>query len=201
MIRLLVAEDMHVVRSALVALLSMEEDFEVVAEVGRGDLVLGAVERTRPDVALLDLDMPGQNGIAVAGELARSWPQVRVVILTGVGRPGSVKAALEAGARGFVLKTASARALVEGVRTVAEGGQVLDASLAAAALRLGTNPLRPREQELLDLVASGCSVRESAQRLFLSEGTVRNYLSAIVDKLGARGRVDAIRIAQENGWM
>ena len=201
MIRVLVAEDMHIVRSALVALLETEDDLEVVAAVERGDQVMEALERTRPDVAVLDLEMPGADGVSVAERIHRESPGTKVVILTALGRPASVRGALSAGAAGFVLKNAPVEELIGGIRTVVAGGRVLHPELAAAALQLGDSPLTPREGDVLGLVAAGCSVRDAAQRLHLSEGTVRNYLTSVVDKLGARGRTDAVRIAQSNGWI
>ena len=201
MIRVLVAEDMHIVRSALVALLETEDDLEVVAAVERGDEVLDAVARTRPDVAVLDLEMPGADGVSVAEKVRADAPDTKVIILTALGRPASVRGALSAGAAGFVLKNAPVEQLIDGIRTVVTGGRVLHPELAAAAVQLGSSPLTPREGDVLGLIATGCSVREAAQQLYLSEGTVRNYLTAIVDKLGARGRTDAVRIAQTTGWI
>ncbi|MEZ0164919.1 DNA-binding response regulator [Kineococcus sp. LSe6-4] len=201
MIRLLVAEDMHIVRSALVALLDGEDDLEVVASVARGDQVLDALATTTVDVAVLDLEMPGGDGVSVATRIRREVPGTRVVILTALGRPAAVRAALAAGVDGFVLKNAPVDDLVDGIRRVAAGGRVLHPELAAAAVQRGDSPLTPRESEVLALVAEGCTVRETAQRLSLSEGTVRNYLSVIVDKLHARSRTDAVNIAQGNGWI
>jgi two-component system, NarL family, response regulator DesR len=159
------------------------------------------VLRTRPDVAVLDVEMPGADGVTVARRLREQVPEVKVMILTALGRPGTVRGALEAGVSGFVLKNAPAADLVKGIRTVAEGRRVLDAELAAAAVQLGSSPLTPRECAVLERVADGSSVRDVASDLYLSEGTVRNYLTAIVDKLGARSRLDAVRIAQSNGWI
>ncbi|MFN8074293.1 MAG: response regulator transcription factor [Kineosporiaceae bacterium] len=200
-VRVLLAEDMEVIRSALVALLELEDDLEVVASVARGDEVMAALREHVPDVAVLDLDMPGANGVELAEAVAAAGLPTRVIILTALGRPALIRAAMEAGAAGFVLKTAPASTLVEGIRRVAAGGQVLHPELATAALRLGRSPLTPRETAVLDLVGAGCSNREAAERLFLTEGTVRNYLTAVVDKLGARSRIDAVRIAQDNGWI
>lgn len=201
MIRVLVAEDMHIVRSALVALLRTEDDLDVVADVERGDQVLDALAAAPADVAVLDLDLPGADGIDVAARIAREVPATRVVILTALGRPAAVRSALAAGVDGFVLKNAPVEELVDGIRRVAAGGHVLHPELAAIAVRRGACPLTPRESGVLALVADGCAVAEVAQRLSLSAGTVRNHLSAVVDKLGARSRTDAVNIARENGWI
>ncbi|MEW1957688.1 response regulator transcription factor [Kineococcus sp. NPDC059986] len=201
MIRLLVAEDMHIVRSALVALLDGEDDLEVVASVARGDEVLDALASTAVDVAVLDLEMPGGDGVSVAARIRREVPGTKVVILTALGRPAAVRSALAAGVDGFVLKNAPVEELVDGIRRVASGGRVLHPELAAAAVQRGDSPLTPRESDVLTLVAEGCTVRETAHRLSLSEGTVRNYLSVVVDKLHARSRTDAVNIAQGNGWI
>jgi len=200
-IRLLIAEDMHIVRSALVALLETEDDLEVVAAVERGDQVMDALARTHPDVAVLDLEMPGGDGVSVAKRLKAESPGTKVIILTALGRPAAVRNALAAGVNGFVLKNAPVDDLVDGIRRVAAGGRVLHPELAAAAVQSGDSPLTPRESDVLTLVADGCGVREAASALSLSEGTVRNYLTATMDKLGARGRTDAVKIAQSNGWI
>ena len=200
-IDVLLAEDMHIVRSALVSLLESEDDLRVVAAVERGDEVLPALARTPAHVAVLDLEMPGGDGVEVAAQIRREVPRTKVVILTALGRPASVRAALAAGASGFVLKNAPVDQLVEGIRTVAAGGRVLHPELAAAAVQFGDSPLTPREGDVLRLIAEGCSVAETADKLFLSQGTVRNYLTTVVDKLGARGRPDAVRIARSNGWI
>jgi len=200
-IRVLLAEDMHVVRTALAALIDLEPDLTVVASVGRGDEVLAAVDATHPDVAVLDVEMPGADGVSVAKSLRERAPGVKIMILTALGRPGTVRGAMQAGATGFVLKNAPAAQLIDGIRAVAEGRMVLQPELAAAAMQFGSSPLTPRESDVLERVADGSSVRDVAETLFLSEGTVRNYLTAILDKLGARSRVDAVRIAQTNGWI
>jgi two-component system, NarL family, response regulator DesR len=200
-IRVLVAEDMHIVRSALVALLETEDDLEVVASVERGDQVLDALSTTPVDVAVLDLEMPGGDGVSVASRIGREVPATKVIILTALGRPAAVRSALAVGVDGFVLKNAPVEELVDGIRRVAAGGRVLHPELAAAAVQRGDSPLTPRESDVLTLVADGCTVREVAQRLSLSEGTVRNYLTMVVDKLNARSRTDAVKIAQGNGWI
>ncbi|SEM62869.1 response regulator transcription factor [Nonomuraea pusilla] len=202
MIRLLLAEDQHVVRGALAALLSLEEDLDVVAAVESGDAVVPAAVRHRPDVAVLDIDMPGTlDGLAAAAELRTRLPGCRTLMLTGYGRPGHLRRALGAGVDGFLLKTAPPDELVAAIRTVAGGGRVLDPSLAVAAWDLADNPLTAREADVLRLVADGVDVTEIAGRLFLSAGTVRNYLTTIVAKLNARNRVDAVRVARDAGWI
>ena len=201
MIRVLIAEDMHIVRSALVALLETEDDLEVVAAVERGDQVMGALAGADVDVAVLDLEMPGADGVSVARTMARETPGVKVIILTALGRPAAVRSALAAGVDGFVLKNAPVEELVEGIRTVVAGGHVLHPELAAAAVQRGDSPLTARESDVLALVADGAGVREVASTLGLAEGTVRNYLSMVQDKLLARNRTDAVKIAHTNGWI
>jgi two-component system response regulator DesR len=200
-IRLLLADDQAMVRAALAALLSLEPDFEVVAEVGRGDAVVAAATEHRPDVALLDIEMPGLDGLAAAAALAHEAPQVRVIILTTFGRPGYLRRAMESGALGFVVKDAPAEQLAEAVRRVAEGQRVVDPSLAAATLAGGPSPLTGRERDVLVASRDGATVADIAARLFLSEGTVRNYLSAAIAKTGVRNRVEAYRAAEQRGWL
>ncbi len=200
-IRLLLADDQALVRQALAALLDLEEDFEVVAAVGRGDEVVDAARRSRPDVALLDIEMPGLDGLAAAGALAEAMPEVRVVILTTFGRPGYLRRAMESGALGFVVKDAPAEQLADAVRRVAAGGRVVDPALAAATLAGGPSPLTGRERDVLVAARGGATVADIAGVLFLSEGTVRNYLSAAIAKTGVRNRVEAIRVADERGWL
>jgi two-component system response regulator DesR len=201
MIRVLIAEDQGMVRGALASLLSLEGDIEVVAEVERGDEVLAAAERTRPDVALLDIEMPGCDGITAGAELVKALPATRVLILTTFGRPGYLRRALEQGASGFLLKDAPARELAAAVRAVAAGLRAVDPALAAAALAEGESPLTAREGEVLAAAASHDSAGDIASALHLSEGTVRNYLSASIRKLGARNRGEAIEVAREKGWL
>ncbi|MFF4773976.1 response regulator transcription factor [Microtetraspora fusca] len=201
MIKVLLAEDQHVVRGALVALLELEADLTVVDAVGSGDAVVPAALRHRPDVAVLDIDMPGLDGLAAAAELRAELPECRTLMLTGHGRPGDLRRALTAQVDGFLLKTAPPDDLVAAIRSVAAGGRVLDPSLAVAAWDLAANPLTPREADVLRLAAGGAEATEIAAGLFLSAGTVRNYLTAIVAKLGARNRTDAVRIAREAGWI
>jgi two-component system response regulator DesR len=200
-IRVLLADDQHLVRGALAALLSLEDDMEVVAEVGRGDAVVAAARSARPDVALLDVEMPGLDGIAAAAALRSEAPKVRVLMLTTFGRPGYLRRAMEVGALGFVVKDAPAEQLAEAVRRVAAGERVVDPALAAATLAGGASPLTARERDVLVAARDGATIADIAGRLFLSEGTVRNYLSAAITKTGTRNRVEALRIAEANGWL
>jgi two-component system response regulator DesR len=200
-IRVLLAEDQTLVRGALRALLDLEEDIEVVAEVGRGDEVLAAARDTRPDVALLDIEMPGQDGIEAARELAAELPAVRAVVLTTFGRPGFLRRAMEVGAAGFLVKDSPVAELARAIRAVMAGERVIDRDLAAAALALGATPLSGREADVLRAAAGGATVADIAGQLFLSEGTVRNYLSSAIGKTGARTRVEAARVAEDKGWL
>ena len=201
MIRVLLAEDQALVRGALRALLDLEPDITVVAEVGRGDEVVAAALEHRPDVALLDIEMPGQDGIEAARELATALPGCRAVVLTTFGRPGFLRRAMEVGAAGFLVKDAPVTELARGIRAVMAGERVIDRDLAAAALAMGATPLSARESDVLRAAADGATVADIAGRLFLSEGTVRNYLSSAIGKTGARTRVEAARVAQEKGWL
>ncbi|MEU6780105.1 response regulator transcription factor [Nonomuraea angiospora] len=200
-IRTLLAEDMNLVRGAIVALLAYEEDIEVVAEVSRGDRILAAARATRPDVAVIDIALPGKDGLSAAGELHAKLPECGVLILTGVGTPGLLKQALDVHVRGFMAKDAPPDRLADGIRRVAEGERVIDSELAIAAMRPPEAPLTPRELDVIGAAADGASIGEIAASLYLSEGTVRNYLSKTSAKLGARSRIDAIRIARESGWI
>jgi two-component system, NarL family, response regulator DesR len=200
-IRLLLADDQNLVRSALAALLSLEEDFEVVAEVGRGDEVVPAVKEHRPDVALLDIEMPGLDGLAAAAALAHEAPQCCVLILTTFGRAGYLRRAMEAGALGFIVKDAPAAQLADAVRRVAAGERVVEPALAAATLAEGASPLTGRERDVLVAARDGATVADIAGKLFLSEGTVRNYLSSAIAKIGVRNRMEAVRVAEGRGWL
>ncbi|MCE1180005.1 MAG: response regulator transcription factor [Micrococcales bacterium] len=200
-IRLLLADDQALVRGGLRVLLDLEPDLEVVAEVGRGDEVLTAARRSAPDVCLLDIEMPGLDGIDVAGLLHRELPSVRSLIVTTFGRPGYLRRALEAGASGFVVKDAPAKELAETVRRVHAGLRVVDPQLAADSLVEGNNPLSEREQDVLRAALDGATVSDIAGRLYLSSGTVRNYLSSAIGKTGTRTRVEAARAAQDHGWI
>ena len=201
MIRVLIAEDQGMVRGALASLLSLEDDIEVVAEVGRGDEVLAAARTGRADVALLDIEMPGLDGISAAAELARELPGTRTLILTTFGRPGYIRRAIESGAGGFLLKDAPAEQLGDAVREVAAGGRVIDPGLAAAAISDGVSPLTEREHDVLVAAVDHATAAEISARLYLSEGTVRNYLSSAIRKLGARSRGEAITVARDKGWL
>ena len=201
MIRLLLADDENLIRSALAALLGLEEDLEVVGEAGSGDEALAMARLHRPDVAVLDLQMPGPDGITVAEVLRRELPGCASVIVTSHGRPGHLKRALAAGVRGFLPKTASASVLAETVRTVHGGGRYLDPELAAEAIGAGDSPLTPRETDVLELAADGVPIEEIARRAALSAGTVRNYLSSAATKLGAANRHEAVSRARTHGWI
>jgi two-component system response regulator DesR len=200
-IRLLLADDQELIRGALAVVLELEDDFEVVASVGRGDEVLAAASTHRPDVALLDIDMPGIDGLAAAAVLAQEVPHCRSVILTTFGRPGYLRRAMESGAYGFVVKDSAPEALAAAIRRVAAGERVVDPALAAASLAAGVSPLTARERDVLVAARPGATVAEVARKLCLSEGTVRNYLSSAIAKTGTRNRAEAVRIADQNGWL
>ncbi|GIH47888.1 response regulator transcription factor [Microbispora rosea] len=201
MIRVVLAEDQSMVRGALASLLGLEPDIEVVGEASDGDEVIGVAEATKPDVALLDIEMPGRDGISAAEELRRRVPGCRVVILTTFGRPGYLRRAMEAGAVAFLVKDSPASELAAAIRRVLRGERVIDPGLAAAALSAGPNPLSPRERDVLSAAADGSTINDIALRLHLSEGTVRNYLSAAIHKTGARNRIEAVQKAQAQGWL
>jgi two-component system response regulator DesR len=200
-IRLLLADDQALVRGALAALLALEPDLEVVAQVGSGDAVVDAVRKHRPDVALLDVEMPGLDGIAAAAAVRAEFPDVRVLIVTTFGRPGYLRRALRAGASGFVVKDTPAAELADAVRRVHAGLRVVDPALATDSLVAGESPLTIRETEVLQAARDGSSAAVIAGRLFLSEGTVRNHLSSAIGKTGAANRTEAVRIAEGNGWL
>ncbi|MEV8637079.1 response regulator transcription factor [Streptosporangium sp. NPDC051023] len=197
MIRVLLADDEHLIRRAIATLLGLEPDIEVVAEVARGDLVAAAVREHGPDVVVLDIEMPGMDGLSVAETL----PGHAVLMLTSFGRPGYLRRALAAGVRGFVPKDASADELAAAIRKVNSGGRYLDPEMAASAMMAGESPLTERERGALSLASKGATVGEIATSLHLTEGTVRNYLSSAITKLGATNRITAIRVAQEKGWL
>jgi two-component system response regulator DesR len=200
-VRLLLADDQALVRGALAALLDLENDLTVVAQVGRGDEVLEAARRSSAQVALLDVEMPGLDGLAAAARLHNELPACRSLIVTTFGRPGYLRRAMEAGASGFVVKDTPAAQLADAVRRVSQGLRVVDPALAAESLASGVSPLTQRETEVLRVAARGGSVTEIAQTLHLSEGTVRNHLSAAIGKTGARNRTDAAGQAAANGWL
>jgi two-component system, NarL family, response regulator DesR len=197
----LVADDQALVRGAVAALLSLEQDLEVVAEVERGDQVVNAARANAPDVAVLDIEMPGIDGIAAAEVLRREIPSCRVLIVTTFGRPGYLRRAMESGASGFIVKDAPAKRLADAIRRVHAGLRVVDPELAAESLAVGENPLTPREADVLREARDGSSVAEIAARLFLGDGTVRNYLSSAIGKTGSRNRVEAVHIAEQKGWL
>ena len=200
-IRLLLADDQALVRGALSALLGLEPDLEVVAEVGDGDEVVPAALEHHPDVALLDVEMPGTDGITATAELRRAAPDVRVIIVTTFGRPGYLRRALQAGASGFVVKDTPAAQLADAVRRVHAGLRVVDPALATDSLVAGESPLTARETEVLRAARDGSSVAAIAAKLFLSEGTVRNHLSSAIGKTGATNRAEAVITAEGNGWL
>jgi two-component system response regulator DesR len=200
-IRILVAEDVRILRDTLVAVLRLEDDLDVVAAVAAGDEIVPAALQHRPDVAVLDIDLPGVDGLTAAAELHRRLPECRTLILTGLGKPGTLRRAVAARVGGFMVKDAPAEQLIDAVRRVCAGERVVDPQLALAALEVADNPLSPREVEILKRHAAGASATEIAAELYLSYGTVRNYLASAVTKLDARNRVDAARIATEAGWL
>ncbi|MEU8838569.1 response regulator transcription factor [Streptomyces roseus] len=200
-IRILLAEDQSMVREALAALLGLEPDIEVLAQVARGDEVVPAARAHDVNVALLDIEMPGMTGIEAAAALRTAVPDLKIVVLTTFGRPGYLRGAMEAGASAFLVKDAPAAQLAAAVRKVLAGERVIDPTLAAAALAEGANPLTDREREVLRAAEDGATNAELAARLHLSQGTIRNYLSMAIQKLAARNRAEAIRVAREKGWL
>ena len=201
MIRILIAEDQAMVREAIAGLLDLEDDLEVVAQVGRGDEVLAAAASSAPDVALLDIEMPGATGLEVLGRLAAQQPGCRILILTTFGRPGYLRRAMEGGAAGFLLKDAPIAELSSAIRRAMAGERIVDPGLAASALSEGPSPLTEREQEVLVASREHATVAQVALALHLSPGTTRNHLSAIMGKLGAHSRIEALRIAEQKGWL
>ena len=200
-IRILLAEDQAMVRGALTALLRLEEDIEVVAEVSQGDQVLPAALKSQPDVALLDIEMPGSDGLSAAQALHKSLPACRIVILTTFGRSGYLRQAMESGAVGFLLKDAPADQLAVAIRRIMAGERVVDPDLALSALSDGDNPLTGRERDVLRASLNGTSIADIATQFYLSEGTVRNHISTAIQKLHAQNRMEAARLAQEKGWL
>src|SRR5271165_7454341 len=200
-VRLLLAEDQVMIRQALAALLEFEGNIEVVAQGGRGDEVVAAAMQAHPDVALLDIEMPGMDGLTAAAALKKHHPDTKIVILTTFGRPGFLRRAMESGVSAFLVKDSPADKLTQTIRRVLNGERVIDPDLAAAALADGVNPLTPRERDVLAASADGGTIAEIARQLYLSEGTVRNYLSVCIQKTGARNRAEALHIASEHGWL
>jgi two-component system, NarL family, response regulator DesR len=201
MIRVLLAEDQALVRGALAALLTLEGDIEIVAEIGRGDEVVSAALAAHPDVALLDIEMPGCDGITAAAALHAQLPLCRILILTTFGRPGYLRQAMQSGAVGFLLKDSPSAQLATAIRRAVAGERVVDPKLAIAALSEGNNPLTERERNVLAAATHGATIAEIAASLFLSEGTVRNYLSVAIQKMGANNRIEAAHIAEQKGWL
>lgn len=199
--RILIAEDVDLIAEAFIALLNTEDDFEVVGRVSRGDEVAGAVEEVRPDIALLDVAMPGCTGIEATAQVRARGLDCQILLLTALEGAGHLQQALQAGANGYLVKTTTADRLIAGIRSVVAGGTVIDPQLAADALRLGPNPLTAREQDLLRLLAQGLSTDEVAEKLFLSRGTVRNYVSNVLEKLGTHSRGEAVTLARDRGWL
>lgn len=200
-IRVVLADDQALVRGALAALLSLEEGIDVVGQTGRGEELVRLVEELHPDVALVDIEMPGMDGIEATRQIAAAHPKVACLIVTTFGRPGYLQRALDAGARGFVVKETPAEQLADMVRAVHAGQRVIDPALATEALFSGANPLTEREREILRLALNGGTVADIAARVYLSEGTVRNHLSAAIGKMGVRTRAEAARAARDLGWL
>jgi two-component system response regulator DesR len=200
-IRVLLADDQTMFRDAVQRLLEWEGDIAVVAAVTEGDRIVETALEVQPDVAVVDIEMPGRDGLSAAAELRERLPRCKVLIATTFGRPGFLERALSGGAAGFVLKDASVDALATAIRRCAAGDRVIDPGLAALARRVGPSPLTSGERLVLAAVANGASVAEISRGLHLAEGTVRNRISSVIDKMDARNRVDAIRIARQNGWL
>jgi len=200
-IKVLIAEDMHMIRGALVALLRLEKDIDVVAELDRGDTIVATALKAHPDVAVIDIDLPGLDGLSAAASLREKLPSCQTLVLTGLSQPGNLLRALKVHVKGFLLKDAPAPALANAIRSVAAGRRVLDPELVAVAVETGANPLTDRETDVLRAARSGQSTEEIGSVLNLSPATVRNYLSNAISKLGARNRMDAVRIAEEAGWL
>ncbi|MER5962655.1 response regulator transcription factor [Streptomyces sp. NPDC002057] len=201
MIRLLLAEDRGTMRGALALLLGMEHDMEVVAQVGRGDEIVDAALLSRPDVALLDIDLPGRSGLDAAADLRTESPECRVLILTTSGRPGYLRRAMEAGAAGFLVKDGPVEELAEAIRQALRGETVIDPALAADAPGTGPNPLTARERDALAAAVDGATIADVAKALDLPEPTVRDHLSSAIGKTGTRDRVEAVREARRQGWL
>ena len=200
-IRILLAEDQALMRGALAVLLDLEDDLRVVAEVGDGAAILPEALRVAPDVALLDIELPGRSGLDAAAELAERLPGCRVIMLTTFARPGYVQRAMAAGARGFLAKDGPGESLADAIRTVVAGGTVVDPDLARHALREAASPLTDREREVLAAAEDGSTIADIAARLHLSASTVRNYLSSAIGKTGTRNKVEAALLARRNGWL
>lgn len=197
----MLAEDQGMIRGALATLLGLEDDIEIVGEASSGDQAVSVATEVVPDVALLDIEMPGKDGLTAAQEIRAALPGCKVMILTTFGRPGYLRRAMEAGASAFLVKDSPAEELAAAIRRVLAGERVIDPALAAAALSAGPNPLSPRERDVLAASSDGSTIGDIAGRLHLSEGTVRNYLSSAIHKVGARNRIEAVRSAESQGWL
>ncbi len=201
MIKVLLAEDQGMMRGALALLLGLEDDFEVVGQVATGDRIVPTAREVRPDVAVLDIEMPGRSGLDAAADLHSELPACKILIVTTFGRPGYLRRAMEAGASGFLVKDGPVEDLVGAIRRVLAGERVVDPELATAALSAGPNPLTSRERDVLSAAADGSTIADIARRLHLSESTVRNYLSAAIGKTASRNRIEAVQSARHNGWL
>ncbi|MFF4225440.1 response regulator [Streptomyces sp. L500] len=201
MIKVLLAEDQGMMRGALALLLGLEDDIEIVAQVGNGDDIVPKALEACPDIALLDIELPGRSGLDAAADLRTRLPECRVLILTTFGRPGYLRRAMEAGASGFLVKDGPVEDLAAAIRRVLAGERVIDPALAAAALSAGPNPLTQRERDVLTAAVDGATVADIAAKVHLSPATVRNYLSAAIGKTGTRNRMEAVRAARQNGWL
>jgi two-component system response regulator DesR len=201
LIRVLLAEDQGMMRGALALLLNLEEDFEVVGQVSTGDRIVPTALEVRPDVAVLDIEMPGRSGLDAAADLHAELPACKILIVTTFGRPGYLRRAMEAGASGFLVKDGPVEDLAHAIRRVLAGERVVDPELATDALSAGPNPLTARERDVLAAAVDGSTIADIAGRLHLSESTVRNYLSAAIGKTGSRNRIEAVRAARHNGWL
>ncbi|MFH9420559.1 response regulator [Streptomyces sp. NPDC017529] len=200
-VKVLLAEDQGMMRGALALLLNLEDDMEVVAQVPTGDRIVPVALEARPDIALLDIELPGRSGLDAAAELREKLPSCKVLIVTTFGRPGYLRRAMEAGASGFLVKDGPVEDLAAAIRRVLAGERVIDPGLAAAALSAGPNPLTQRERDVLTAAVDGATVADIAGKLHLSQATVRNYLSAAIGKTGTRNRMEAARAARQNGWL
>ncbi|MFD3457285.1 response regulator [Streptomyces sp. NPDC058691] len=200
-VKVLLAEDQGMMRGALALLLDLEDDIQVVAQVAAGDEIVAAALEARPDVALLDIELPGRSGLDAAADLRERLPSCKVLILTTFGRPGYLRRAMDAGAAGFLVKDGPVEELAAAIRRVLAGHQVIDPALAVAALSTGASPLTAREQDVLNAAVDGATVADIAARVRLSESTVRNYLSSAIGKTGTRNRMEAVRAARHHGWL
>lgn len=200
MIRVMIAEDQRLLRGALGTLLNLEDDIEVIAEVGNGEEAFKAIVSLQPDVCLMDIEMPIKSGLDVAEELKQLGQSCKIIILTTFARPGYFKSAVNAGVHGYLLKDGPIDELVETIRKVMDGKREYAPELVFGSMQ-GENPLTEREREIMKLVAEGKTAKEISAQLFLSSGTVRNYISEVINKLNVKNRIEAISVAQEKGWL